>query len=199
MNQYYYSNNELTHFGILGMKWGVRRYQNPDGSLTEAGKKRYGDPSRNKENQKELKKQIKKKRAKLHGSMNRWANLPIGQYSKKAIDESNKNLSRVKSSKAYKQYVDKLQRLDSKWDEMDPDEWDEKWRKVQEDFFKTDEGKLLEQNSLYTVSGKVKTDELLNGYGRSLTIGYLRDLGYDKVGAEYITDTLAKDRLILWG
>ena len=33
--------NELYHHGILGMKWGVRRYQNSDGTLTEAGKKRY--------------------------------------------------------------------------------------------------------------------------------------------------------------
>ena len=32
-------NNELTHHGILGMKWGVRRYQNKNGSLTTAGKK----------------------------------------------------------------------------------------------------------------------------------------------------------------
>lgn len=32
---------ELYHHGILGMKWGVRRYQNKDGSLTKAGKKRY--------------------------------------------------------------------------------------------------------------------------------------------------------------
>lgn len=32
----------LTHHGILGQKWGVRRFQNEDGSLTYAGKKRYG-------------------------------------------------------------------------------------------------------------------------------------------------------------
>lgn len=33
---------ELYHAGVKGMRWGVRRYQNKDGSLTEAGKKRYG-------------------------------------------------------------------------------------------------------------------------------------------------------------
>lgn len=32
--------NCLAHHGILGMKWGVRRYQNRDGTLTAAGKKR---------------------------------------------------------------------------------------------------------------------------------------------------------------
>ena len=31
----------LEHHGILGQKWGIRRYQNEDGSLTEAGKRRY--------------------------------------------------------------------------------------------------------------------------------------------------------------
>lgn len=34
-------NNQLQHWGIKGMKWGVRRYQNEDGSLTAAGIKRY--------------------------------------------------------------------------------------------------------------------------------------------------------------
>ena len=34
-------NGELYHWGLKGMKWGVRRYQNKDGTLTDAGKKRY--------------------------------------------------------------------------------------------------------------------------------------------------------------
>lgn len=35
--------NELTHHGIRGMRWGIRRYQNKDGTLTNAGKKRKSE------------------------------------------------------------------------------------------------------------------------------------------------------------
>lgn len=42
-NGTFISESELYHHGTRGMKWGIRRYQNKDGSLTAAGRKRYGD------------------------------------------------------------------------------------------------------------------------------------------------------------
>lgn len=42
-DNYVIHDGQLYHHGIKGMKWGIRRFQKPDGSLTPAGKKRYDD------------------------------------------------------------------------------------------------------------------------------------------------------------
>ena len=68
--------NELYHHGILGMKWGVRRYQNEDGSLTSAGKKRYS---------REYERTAQKVMNKLNKNANR---IRINAYNK-AADEAN--------------------------------------------------------------------------------------------------------------
>ena len=51
--------NSLCHYGVKGQKWGRRRYQNPDGTLTAAGKKRYSDDDGN-ESRSETRKKIAK-------------------------------------------------------------------------------------------------------------------------------------------
>lgn len=69
MCRYNYLSSQLYHHGIKGQKWGVRRFQNSDGSLTNAGRSRYtNDPTvvKSKENFKSSKKAYKKAQRKAN-------------------------------------------------------------------------------------------------------------------------------------
>lgn len=70
---------ELCHWGIKGMKWGVRRYQNKDGSLTAKGRKRYSEPHDD--------------HKKAHD------NKPISQMSTKELQERNNRLQQEQNYK----------------------------------------------------------------------------------------------------
>lgn len=62
------SDDELHHWGIKGQKWGIRRYQNKDGSLTPAGRKRYAsEEAYLKEREKSIKnrERVKARQAKI--------------------------------------------------------------------------------------------------------------------------------------
>lgn len=81
--------NELKHYGILGMKWGRRRYQYKDGSLTPAGKKRYGSSQQNNKQPSTQKEQTKEQPKKK--------NVKSMTY-----DELKKEVDRLQLEKRYK-------------------------------------------------------------------------------------------------
>lgn len=87
--------DELAHYGILKMKWGVRRYQNPDGSLTPLGKKRAA----------ELRQKAARKEAKAAKKREKMIRNPNEKYINKNLekftdDEIRKALSRLDMKKS---------------------------------------------------------------------------------------------------
>lgn len=78
--------NELYHYGIKGMRWGVRRFQNPDGTLTAAGKRREQASS-----DRLLRKQAKKQRE--------WNAKNTSQLSDKELTDQILRLQREKQLK----------------------------------------------------------------------------------------------------
>lgn len=73
----------LAHYGTRGMKWGIRRYQNKDGTLTAKGKKRYA---------KELER-LKKEEAILKNKKRTQAQLDKLEAKRKSIEEQKRALS----------------------------------------------------------------------------------------------------------
>ena len=82
--------NELQHHGILGMKWGVRRYQNKDGSLTPAGKRREANIDRKMLNQARKYNELKRKKLTNTNTNNSYRNKIKGMSDEELRTKTNR-------------------------------------------------------------------------------------------------------------
>ena len=85
-------NNELYHHGIKGMRWGIRRYQNPDGTLTEEGRRRYGVNSV--VEWKDKKRAMDRRQSELRSKANKKYNIDNLERNKRMEDSYNENVVR---------------------------------------------------------------------------------------------------------
>lgn len=186
----YYVDGKLFHHGIKGMKWGVRRYQNEDGTLTDAGKKRYNRMSDDKL-QKTLYKQVKDARAEQNGGASRWnVHNTIGKNSKAEWDKYNADREAHRNSKAYKDALKEWDDLDKRFDEggMTIRQYNDEFEKIKANVYRAD----LDSSVRFGNKGREYTQAYLDKYGKDLNIAYLKDLGYDEATAKEFTERIMK-------
>lgn len=94
-NDHVKENDELTHWGIKGMRWGVRRYQNKDGSLTPEGQKRRSAKSSNSFHDKQKKRTSFFKRNKTDNTKNNKKS----EEKKETVEQKKERILKSRSAK----------------------------------------------------------------------------------------------------
>ena len=148
----YYSEDYLMHYGVIGMKWGVRRFQNPDGTLTTAGKKRYSSKT-------ELRKDVKadNKKAKELGIQATVDTRAVG-FAEKKYSKALKKYEKAKEKNPESKRTARLKRV---YDAA---------KETRKDMIADRNKSVSEMNKHY--------QSLIKKYGKE----YVKDIKYNKKG-----------------
>lgn len=151
---------ELYHHGTKGMKWGVRRYQNKDGSLTPAGKARYDRDVRDNNARK------KDNRLQIDGpDASRWVREDITR-NKKVVDETSKMVDLAKDIERNTRQAPKKEKLDL--DSMTDQQLRERINRANLEKQYND---LFSQSSARVSRGREVTMSILETAGTVLAVG----------------------------
>lgn len=151
--------DEIKHHGIKGQKWGVRRFQNKNGSLTSAGKKRYNDDEYDEERER-LEQEVAARRGVKYVRKTKKE-----REAEDAENERQEKERRSKEDAAYKRTEDRMKEVDkklqTKYDFNSSDDVDKYYKEYDEEWFKI----LYEERKKEGLSHTdLSTDELYH-YG----------------------------------
>ncbi len=168
--------DELYHYGVLGMKWGVRRYRNADGSYTNTGSKRYYKKSLNKTDQDYVNAAAKYMRADHATSV-------LSSKNKRLLAKSKTQSERGKTKSAHKT----LQKVQKNTDKIDTYAKKAKTAQSAMDAAESKTWKLIAEASTngYSVNSKkvVRNGEKGRTYAAAILGGIYGSIGYTSATA----------------
>ena len=154
------NSNQVSHSGIKGMKWGVRRYQNEDGTLTEEGKKRYQDQPKQEESKKKQDQPKQEESKKKQDPQEKYVGASMS-IAKSASDIAKTAAGAIDMSRGSKTI-----RRDYSW--MTDQQLQARINRLNLERTYGD----LSGETKYVKTGKEKAREILQTLGASLAIGY---------------------------
>ena len=185
----------IAHHGILGQKWGIRRYQNSDGTLTPEGKKRYGVVNRIKDQYDDatMKGRIKAKQLEMINTSNEM------HSHEKALQSSKPHYAKLakqitdeyEKSKEYKSYIDSEKRLKTYRQAMN-----KKYKSSDITSFDVNDSRKAQElaskrNEMATKASKKRLD-IWAKYHDDILSAKIKDLGYE----DTISNRERFDRLV---